>query len=156
MNDKQLQQLVEQLSLKHFQKRFQHRAYFNKRLRSTGGRYLLDSHNIEVNNKSYDMHGEQELIGIILHELCHYHLHIEGKGYMHKDRDFKLLLQQVGAPRHCQTIESKRQRTKIAYTYRCSDCFLQYKRYRKMNIKKYVCGKCNGSLMLVEMLQTAP
>ena len=28
----------------------------------------------------------EELIGIIKHELCHYHLHLEGKGYQHRDR----------------------------------------------------------------------
>ena len=34
----------------------------------------------------------RELEGIIRHELCHYHLHIEGKGYKHRDKDFKDLL----------------------------------------------------------------
>ena len=38
----------------------------------------------------------EELIGIIKHELCHYHLHLEGKGYQHRDKDFKELLKKVG------------------------------------------------------------
>ena len=154
MSDEQLQQLVEQLSMKHFCKPFKHHAYFNKRLRSTGGRYLLQSHNIELNEKSYDIYGETELIGIILHELCHYHLHIEGKGYMHKDRDFKQLLNEVSAPRHCQVIRQTRDLTKTVYTYRCQQCFLQYKHYRKINVIKYVCGKCRGQLLPIQSTKT--
>lgn len=33
---------------------------------------------------------------IIKHELCHYHLHLRGMGYKHRDADFKTLLAQVG------------------------------------------------------------
>ena len=53
---------------------------------------------------------EDAVVKIILHELCHYHLHISGKGYQHKDQDFKRLSQQVGAPRFCNSIESYQQR----------------------------------------------
>lgn len=149
MNNEAVQLLVQQLSIQHFQKPFQHRAYFNPRLRTTGGRYLLESHNIELNRKSYDLYGEQELIGIILHELCHYHLHIEGKGYRHQDVDFKKRLQEVGAPRFCSSImqASTKSHPKKTYMYRCISCNLQYKRDRKMNLNKYVCGKCRGKLI---------
>ena len=84
-----------------FKKTFIHYAYFNPRLRTTGGRYLLRSHDIEINKKYYDERGIEELIGIIKHELCHYHLHLEKKGYQHRDADFKKLLKKVGAPRFC-------------------------------------------------------
>ncbi len=53
-----------------------HCAYFNKRLRTTGGRYLLKSHDIEINSKQYEHYGEDAVVKIILHELCHYHLHL--------------------------------------------------------------------------------
>ena len=88
MNQEQLQKLVEDISVTTFKKRFVHSAYFNSRLRTTGGRYLLQSHNIEINKKYYDEQGVEELVGIIKHELCHYHLHLEKKGYQHKDPDF--------------------------------------------------------------------
>lgn len=148
MTDADVQQLVEQLSLQHFEKPFTHQAYFNPRLRTTGGRYLLASHNIELNKKSYERYGQAELVGIILHELCHYHLHIEGKGYQHRDTDFKRLLVKVGAPRFCSVIEQKASRSKSVYTYRCSSCDFMYKRYRKMDVSKYVCSKCGGSLAI--------
>ena len=53
---------------------------------------FFESHNIEINKKHYEEFGIEELIGIIKHELCHYHLHIEKRGYKHRDQDFKELL----------------------------------------------------------------
>ncbi|BBP87322.1 hypothetical protein BsIDN1_09400 [Bacillus safensis] len=97
--EKELQQLTEHISQQFFGKTFRHQAVFNDRLKTTGGRYLLGTHNIELNRRYLEEHGREELIGIIKHELCHYHLHLEGKGYQHRDRDFKALLKQVGAPR---------------------------------------------------------
>lgn len=101
MNDQQLQKLVEKISMEYFNRPFIHKAVFNKRLRTTGGRYILNSGNIEINKKYYDVYGEKELIGIIKHELCHYHLHQNKMGYRHKDQHFRQLASQVGAPRYC-------------------------------------------------------
>ena len=42
MTDLELQHLVEELSIKYFERPFVHKAYFNYRLRTTGGRYLLE------------------------------------------------------------------------------------------------------------------
>ena len=53
---------------------------------------MLSDHSIEINPLVLEVHGMEELIGVIKHELCHYHLHIEGKGYRHRDADFKNLL----------------------------------------------------------------
>lgn len=44
-----LQKLVETTSLDHFNQPFKHKAYFNSRLRTTGGRYVLSTHHIEIN-----------------------------------------------------------------------------------------------------------
>ncbi|HDD3747353.1 TPA: SprT family protein [Staphylococcus aureus] len=49
MNNDKLQRMVENLSEEKFGRTFRHCAYFNKRLRTTGGRYLLKSHDIEIN-----------------------------------------------------------------------------------------------------------
>ena len=84
MTDQELHNLVVKISTEQFNKPFKHRAFFNSRLVTTGGRYMLRSHNIEINKKYFEQLGMQELIGIIKHELCHYHLHIEGKGYKHR------------------------------------------------------------------------
>ncbi len=146
MNNYELQKIVEEISLEFFHKPFIHLATFNSKLRTTGGRYLLRTHNIDINPKHYQKFGFKELEGIIKHELCHYHLHIENKGYQHRDADFKNLSKLVGAPRHCSTVKER----KINYIYQCRNCGLQYNRVRVLNTWKYRCGKCQGKLTQAE------
>lgn len=146
LDNELLQQLVERLSLDHFNRQFKHRAIFNNRLRTTGGRYLLHNHNIEINPKQFTYFGEEALIGIIKHELCHYHLHIEGKGYKHQDPDFKALLKQVDAPRFCEVIPGTTNTIKTIHRYVCIECKQEYSRRRRINVQKYVCGRCKGKL----------
>jgi SprT-like protein len=151
MNEMELQQLVERVSIDLFGKPFQHKAVFNKRLRTTGGRYLLQSHNIELNFHYYEVFGKRELIEVIKHELCHYHLHLEGKGYQHRDEDFRQLMQQVRAPRFCKSIPGSRKKiNNRQYEYSCSVCLCKYVRSRRINISHYVCGKCGGNLIQVQ------
>lgn len=152
MNETELQNLVEEISLKYFHKPFRHHAIFNNRLRTTGGRYLLRSHNIELNIKYYNQLGLEELMGIIKHELCHYHLHLEKKGYKHHDKDFKKLLKAVGGPRHCKTLPetTNKNKDRKVLTYICSKCNLVYNRKRRIDTNKYVCGICRGKLVLKE------
>ncbi|PLT33551.1 SprT family protein [Bacillus sp. V5-8f] len=153
MNNSELQLLVEEISLKYFQKKFNHTATFNPRLRTTGGRYLLRSHNIEINKKYFDERGIEEMIGIIKHELCHYHLHLEKRGYQHRDADFRQLLKLVGGPRFCTPLqESTKGKSKKLCRYQCKKCSQMYARKRRINTDRYVCGKCNGKLILVEEL----
>lgn len=149
MDQQEIQQLVEHISLKDFNKPFRHKAFFNTRLRTTGGRYMLTSHNIELNIHYLHEHGIEELIGIIKHELCHYHLHLEGKGFNHRDRDFRELIQRVSAPRFCTPLPSqsakKRSRKKL-HAYQCKDCHQKFVRKIRMNISRYACGRCRGRL----------
>lgn len=108
MNDQALQGLVEKISSEDFGRKFKHRAFFNGRLRTTGGRYRLQDHDIEINPKMLTEHGSNVLIGIIKHELCHYHLHLEGKGYKHKDPEFKALLKKVDGLRYAPELKSEK------------------------------------------------
>ena len=73
-------------------------------------------------------------------------MHIAGKGYQHKDRDFKRLSQQVGAPRFCNSIESYQQRAN--YEYYCTKCHAKYIRIRKVDTTRMRCGHCNGKLRM--------
>ncbi|MFA9556660.1 SprT family protein [Evansella sp. AB-rgal1] len=149
MNDFELQKLVEFISVNDFGKPFKHKAYFNPRLRTTGGRYSLTTHNIDINPKQFEYHGQGELEKIIKHELCHYHLHLEKKGYMHKDDDFKLLLKQVGGTRFCKTLPNTRSSSSKVHIYECRKCGVQFKRRRQFDTSKYVCGKCKGRIKKV-------
>jgi SprT-like protein len=149
MINRELEKLVKEISTNLFGKPFRHKARFNPRLKTTGGRYLLQSHDIEINKKYLEEHGKKELIGIIKHELCHYHLHIEGKGYKHRDQDFKTLLRKVDAPRHCTPLEVSRKKQKLV-VYGCGECNTIYRRKRRIDTERYVCGKCNGKLKLIK------
>ncbi|MGF9816832.1 SprT family protein [Brevibacillus agri] len=151
MTDTELQKLVEQISSQFFAKPFRHRARFNSRLRTTGGRYLLRSHDIELNPKHLEEHGEAELVAIIKHELCHYHLHLEKKGYRHADQDFRWLLAQVGGSRYCQQVGTGRTVLPYRYELVCRACGMTYKRKRKMDPSRYRCGRCRGGLELREL-----
>lgn len=61
MNEQELQRLVEDISQTVFDKPFRHRATFNRRLRTTGGRYHLNSHNLDFNPLVLELHGPEEL-----------------------------------------------------------------------------------------------
>lgn len=149
MNDQDIQEMTETISLQRFGKTFRHRAYFNHRLRTTGGRYMLQSHNIEINYKQFEKFGVQAVEDIIKHELCHYHLHLERKGYQHRDKDFKALSKQVGAPRYCTPVQSYEERAN--YVYQCKKCGVKFPRIRKVDTRRRVCGRCGGRLKLVEV-----
>lgn len=144
MTNDELQSLVNDLSIQHFGKPFKHSAVFNYRLRTTGGRYLPHQKRIEINPKYLEELGINEVIGIIKHELCHYHLHIEGKGYHHRDPEFKELLKRTQSPRFCSPLPSMRKNRK--HVYQCTQCEKVYERMKKINLSKYCCGRCRGKL----------
>ncbi|ESA50261.1 Putative metallopeptidase (Zinc) SprT family [Streptococcus pyogenes] len=86
---------VQEVSLADFGKPFHHKAYWNKRLKTTGGRFFPKDGHLDFNPRMLEENGELIFRKIVRHELCHYHLYFEGRGYHHKDRDFKDLLAQV-------------------------------------------------------------
>ena len=144
MNEHELQQLTEEISRTSFHREFTHKITYNKRLRSSGGRYLLQTGNIEINPLVEQELGLEALIGVIKHELCHYHLHQTGGGYRHRDADFKRLLHQVGGSRFVERMKEPN------FLYECTACHHRYPRMRKMNTNRYVCGKCRGKLILLD------
>ena len=144
MNEHELQNLTEEISRTSFHREFTHKITYNKRLRSSGGRYLLKTGNIEINPLVEQELGLEALVGVIKHELCHYHLHQTGGGYRHRDADFKRLLHQVGGSRFVERMKEP------AFLYECVDCHHRYPRMRKMNTNRYVCGKCRGKLILLD------
>lgn len=150
MDDNQLQELVAETSIEYFNKPFYDQACFNSRLRTVGGRYLPKQRKIEINRKYLLELGKSELIGIIKHELCHYHLHIEGKPYGHGSAEFKALLANTKSPRYCRPLPSEQQKIVDLHHYECIQCGQLYKRKRKVNINKYSCGVCKGKIKLVQ------
>lgn len=150
MDDLQLQKLVEEISINFFGWPFTHQAIFNPRLRTTGGRYLLKSHNIEINPKQFEHFGMEALVGIIKHELCHYHLHLQKRGYRHIDKEFQSLLSKVGGTKYCSAIPGLRRSSNTLHVYSCTDCGSVFNRKRTIDTSKYVCGKCKGKIRKVK------
>ena len=144
MNEHELQQLTMEISRTSFHREFTHKITYNRRLRSSGGRYLLKTGNIEINPLVEQELGIEALVGVIKHELCHYHLHQTGGGYRHRDADFKRLLHQVGGSRFVERMKDPN------FLYECTACHHRYPRMRKMNTNRYVCGKCRGKLILLD------
>lgn len=148
MEQQKLKQWVDDISREWFGKPYTDEVTMNNRLRTTGGRYIPKYRKIELNPKYLEELGEEEFVGIIKHELCHYHLHIEGKGYQHRDQDFRDLLKKTDSPRHCQALPSKQD--KKFHVYECEKCSHAYNRVRRVDVKKYRCGKCKGKLKKVK------
>ncbi|RED51800.1 SprT family protein [Cohnella lupini] len=151
MTDQELQQWIERVSLAYFGRPFLHAASFNSRLRTTGGRYFTKSHNIEISPHQLAVYGPEETEAIIKHELCHYHLHLQRKGYQHRDADFKRLLVEVGATRHCRALPGAARSLPVRYILSCRSCGMSYPRKRRTDPRKYACGRCGGKLKLLEV-----
>ncbi|MCA0972781.1 SprT family protein [Halobacillus litoralis] len=150
MEQSALRNWTNELSETYFSKPFVDDVMFNPRLRTTGGRYIPSKRVIELNPKYLKELGEEEFAGIIKHELCHYHLHIEGKGFGHGDPEFKELLRVTGSPRHCSPLPSER--VKTYHQYQCQSCGKTYERKRKVDTSKYCCGKCKGKLKKISKI----
>lgn len=150
MNNQDLQMMVEYISSTVFEKPFMHEASFNRRLRTTGGRYHLGSHDLDFNPLVLELHGPEELEKVVKHELCHYHLHLEGRGFQHRDADFKSLLKESGGSRFVKDLRQAGtgSASPSKWLYSCSACGQMYPRKRRIDLKKYVCGKCKGKLKL--------
>lgn len=154
MSDIELQKWVERVSLTSFGWLFRHQAIFNNRLTSTGGRYFTKSHHIEISRRQLVAFGPEEVERIIKHELCHYHLHLQRRGYRHRDADFRQLLAQVGGSRYCSAIPGASRPEPYRYKIVCSSCGMTYMRKRRLDVRKFACGRCRGKLKLEELAQS--
>ena len=147
LSNENLQQLVEKISLEIFQQPFTHQAIFNSRLKTTGGRYHLGDHHLDFNPAVLQEHGLEEFTKIIKHELCHYHLHLAGKGYRHRDSDFRDLLHKTGGARYTMPLKSTQSSKR--HVYQCKECKQSFQRKKKVNIQKYACP-CGGHLQYID------
>lgn len=135
---------VQEVSREDFGRPFRHEARWNPRLRTTGGRFFPKDGHLDFNPKMVEVHGLDLFRKIVRHELCHYHLFFEKKGYRHGDRDFKQLLLEVGGLRFAPQIE---ERVQSFHHYSCQSCGQPYQRRRRINTQKYRCGRCHGHLI---------
>lgn len=143
MTNQELQNLVERWSQESFGRPFLHQAVFNRRLKTTGGRYHLGDHHIDINPLMLEEYDLATLKQVVLHELCHYHLHLTGRGFGHRDRDFKALLMQVGGAGTPADFQGPAPGgVVVRYRYRCTGCGLIIGRNRRFNLACFVCRRC--------------
>lgn len=135
---------VKQVSLEDFGRPFCHEAVWNRRLQSTGGRFFASDGHLDFNPKHYEALPLSIFRQLVRHELCHYHLYFQGKGYRHGDRDFKELLRSVDGLRFAPSLSHAK-----PYHYRCQSCGQSYHRSRRLALQRYRCGKCKGNLRLL-------
>jgi len=140
----QLMTYVTHISTKYFNRAFQHEVRFNNRLRTTGGRYLVKSHNLEFNPRMANL---PEFEGIVKHELVHYHLHLQNLGYQHRDADFKKLLSQVNGLRFAPNLNAKKIPNHI-WQYQCEKKHTIF-RQRRFQTDNYRCGKCGSKIHFI-------
>lgn len=147
MNNAELQALTEKWSRQLFGRPFLHQIYFNKRLKTTGGRYHLADHHIDINPLMYTEYDLKNLKQVVLHELCHYHLHLLGEDYHHQSTEFRSLLSRVGGARYAPPTSKQRQ-SKVKWYYQCTGCGILISRQRRFNINRYVCRRCGSKFEL--------
>ena len=137
-----LNDFVKQVSLEDFGWEFKHQAYWNKRLKTTGGRFFPKDGHLDFNPRILQVHGPEIFRKIVRHELVHYHLYFQGRGYRHQDPEFKALLKQVDGLRYAPALPYQGK----VHTYVCLSCGKHYTRKRSLDLKGYRCGVCQGKL----------
>lgn len=138
-----LTEYVKRISLDDFGKPFHHHAVWNSRLTTTGGRFFPNDGHLDFSTKIYQEHGPALFRKIVRHELCHYHLFFEKRGYRHRDKDFKDLLRKVDGIRYVP-----RKIKAVKYHYVCQACGFLYPRHRRIKTSRYRCSKCQNTLIL--------
>ncbi|MHB9781928.1 SprT family protein [Streptococcus sp. 10F2] len=132
---------VQKVSLEDFGKPFRHRVVWNRRLRTSGGRFFPHDGHLDFSPRILEEYGEAVFRQVVRHELTHYHLYFENKGYKHGDADFKRLLKEVDGLRYAPPPKNRR-----LHTYSCRSCGLSFQRQRRIHLDRYRCGSCGGRL----------
>ncbi|MDR3241052.1 MAG: SprT family protein [Lactobacillaceae bacterium] len=158
MTNDELQTLVNEISINDFKRPFLHHATFNRRLKTTGGRYLLKTHNLEFNPLMLEEFDLATLIGVIKHELVHYHNHLQGIPYQHRDAAFKSELARINGSRFAPKTSKAQSQTKLPTEFKKYVCRNGHEilRKRAINVNRYVCGICKARLQFAGYVKVQP
>lgn len=158
LTDKQLIDLVQEVSLQCFNRSVEHSISFNHRLKTTAGRVKAKRRVIsgameativiEFNKLYLKEYKMLEFIAVIKHELVHYHNILRGMGYKHSDKDFIDECHRINAPLGGQAKPMFAQ-MRWKYHYKCMKCTLPLYRKTPVYMTKNGCS-CGGMFILVE------
>ncbi|GGK25153.1 protein SprT [Caldalkalibacillus thermarum] len=147
-----LKRLANKLSLHFWGKPCQIPVTWNGRLTKTMGRFLYTEQNgqrtplkIEISKYAAHWIDREIFVAVLLHELCHYHLFIEGRPYHDHHPVFEQELRRVGA------ISTQRvQLPQKAYKLYCQRCGGYLGLRRRINVGHYRSICCRAPILKAE------
>lgn len=148
----QLISLAQNLSQQFWQKKCEVPLVWNGRLSRTMGRfcYFIQKKKriplrIELSKKSVPLLDQQTFNAVLLHELCHYHLFIEGKPFADHHPLFEAELRRVGAI-STNTIKVPQK----GYDLYCGKCQTFLGKRKRFNNKNYLSACCKERIIKKE------
>lgn len=148
--------MIDLRKLKEFAKDFTQTHYgvdfhipikMNGRLTTTLGRFLrtpTKSVQIELSKRLLENYDEEEILGILKHELIHFALFELGRPHLDGEVLFEMELEKHGAPRTNQIGH----RGKV-HVYQCGSCGKEMYRVKRFQEKKYVTLCCKAKIIYV-------
>lgn len=139
-----IQQLANKLSQHFWQADCAIPVVWNGRLTRSMGRFIfkIDGSKripikIELSKYSSQFIDRDIFVAVLLHELCHYHLFVQGKPFEDRHPVFEKELQRVGA------ISTNRvQIPQKAYKLYCSACNAYLGTRKRLNVRRYLSQCC--------------
>lgn len=152
MDPQKLKRLANKLSLHFWGKPCQIPVAWNGRLRRTMGRFLFTEQSgkrtplkIELSKYAAQWIDRDIFVAVLLHELCHYHLFIQGQPYQDHHPVFEQELKRVGA------ISTQRvQLPQKAYKLYCQGCERYLGIRRRLNTSRYRSQCCQKAIVKKE------
>lgn len=125
------------LATSHFGRPFSGHVVWAPRLRYRAGDFAPTTATIRLSLPYFKRYGPAEARGILLHELCHWWLSVQGIRHREDSPLFQDLLRKHGAPARGRPMPRRRARS--TYEYCCPACGALYLYRRRVN---YACGRC--------------
>lgn len=137
-SNESLLDLVNELAIRYFGRTYNGRVEWNFRMRTRAGDYAPRLKLMRLSARYAKEFGDEELVGTIKHELCHWYLWEQGIAHRHDSRAFKELMQRVDAPRYAKRTQVRTGSSR-RYVYRCTFCGIEFVRRRKI---QGACKRC--------------
>jgi SprT-like protein len=152
-NPEILQKLADKLSLHYWQRKCEVPVTWNGRLTRSMGRFLYSTkgkgrtpQGIELSKYAAQFINRDIFISVLLHELCHYHLFIQGKPFDDHHPVFEKELERVGAI-STNTVQIPQK----SFQLYCSKCNKSIGIRKRLNTALYRSGCCKGKILKKEV-----
>ncbi|GAA0357958.1 SprT-like domain-containing protein [Bacillus horti] len=152
VDSEKLEDLSQKLSLHFWGKRCDIPVLWNGRLTKSMGRFMFSSRGrtrtalrIELSKHAVRFIPPEIFIAVLLHELCHYHLFIQGQPFEDGHPVFEEELRRVGA-----ISTNVVQLPQKGFELYCSKCHERLGSRKRMNTKHYLSACCKAQILKKE------